>query len=410
MCRFGKPAGAIVATLLLFNPVSVIALPLDTAGANAQPKASSTRHADPRKRVQQQRAAPTAAAKAIAVIPGLPNVRFWADSPADFAQALPNTDGPWLALSGGGADGAYGAGVLVGWTRAGGRPEFSLVTGASAGALAAPFVFAGPSYDAQLREAFTSITAGDIFEVDKTAESFFNSWPLKKLIAKRVTPALLAAIATEHRRGRRLFVVTTNLDAGRPVVWDMGAIAARGDDGALRLFRDVLLASASIPAFFPPVRIEVEAHGQRFEEIHADGTVANPFFVAPESWLTTVGSDPLPTRQIYIVINSKLEPEFQVPEPSAASLLGRTFSVALKAAARAQIAIVESAARRDGRELEVAYIDQDFDKPSHGAFDQHYMQALFDFGLAQARNGTAFRSGKAIPGAQANDYQLWRQQ
>jgi predicted acylesterase/phospholipase RssA len=410
MRRFGKPAAAMIATLLLIGLVPVTALPIDRAAANGQKQGSSARHSDHGKSVPRQHPALTAAAGAIAVTPGLPNARFWADSRTDFAQALPNADGPWLALSGGGADGAYGAGLLVGWTQAGDRPDFSLVTGASAGALAAPFVFAGPAYDAQLRAAFTSITAGDVFEVDKTAESFLDTWPLKELIAKRVTAELLAAIAAQHRRGRRLFVVTTNLDTGRPVAWDMGVIAARGDEAGLRLFRDVLLASASIPAFFPPVRIEVEAHGQQFEEVHADGTVSSPFFVAPESWLMAAGSDPLPTQRIYVVVNGKLEPEFEVPEPNAASLLGRTFSVALKAAARAQIAIVESAAQRDGRDLEVAYIDQSFHKPSHGAFDQQYMKALFAFGVAQARNGTAFHDGKRVPGVQANDYLHWRQQ
>jgi predicted acylesterase/phospholipase RssA len=410
MYRFRKTAAVMVATLLLIGLAPVIALPIDRPTANRQKQAPSARHSDHSKSAPRQYPALTAAAGAIAVIPGIPNARFWADSKQDFAQALPNTDGPWLALSGGGADGAYGAGLLVGWTQAGDRPEFSLVTGASAGALAAPFVFAGPAYDPQLRAAFTGITAGDVFEVNKTAESFLDTWPLKELIAKRVTPELLRVIAAEHRRGRRLFVVTTNLDAGRPVAWDMGIIAARGDEAGLRLFRDVLLASASIPAFFPPVRIEVEAQGQRFEEVHADGTVSGPFYVAPDSWLTAPRSDPLPTRQIYIVVNGKLEPEFEVPEPHAASLLGRTFSVALKAAARAQIAIVEAAARRDGRELEVAYIDQSFNKQSHGTFDQQYMKALFALGVAQARNGTAFRDGKRVPGVQANDHLNWRQQ
>src|SRR5262249_19526543 len=152
-----------------------------------------------------------------------------------------------------GADGAFAAGVLAGWSQAGTRPEFSLVTGASIGALISPFAFLGSRYDAELRDTITTISAADIFEDRPTSESFLDSWPLKGLIEKHVTAKLLADVASEHRRGRRLLTVTTNIDAGRRVLWNMGAIAERGDDKALKLFRDVLLASASIPGFFPPV-------------------------------------------------------------------------------------------------------------------------------------------------------------
>jgi predicted acylesterase/phospholipase RssA len=408
MRRFKESAAAILAAMLLASALTLAAVRVGTAEA-PRVQSSSARHSAHGQETARQYPPLTSAAEAVAIIPGFPNARFWADSVADFAQVLPNTNGPWLALSGGGADGAFGAGLMVGWTQAGDRPEFSLVTGASAGALAAPFVFAGASYDAELRAAFTSITAGDVFEINRTAQSLFDSWPLKKLIAKHVSSQLLAAVATEHRRGRRLFVITTNLDSGRPVAWDMGVIATKGDENALRLFRDVLLASSSIPAFFPPVRFEVEARGQRFQEVHADGTVNGPFFVAPEDWLTA-GGEPLPADRIFVVVNGRLQPEFQVAEPHIASLLGRTFSVALKAAARAQIAILQSAVQRDSRDLEVAYIDESFRKTSHGAFDQSYMRALFDFGVERAKNGTAFGPAARVPGLQASDARQRRQQ
>ena len=227
----------------------------------------------------------TAEEQAAAVIPGIPDARAWGDSDAEFRRLLPQASGPWLALSGGGADGAFGAGVMIGWTAAGNRPEFAVVSGVSIGALIAPYAFLGPSYDAQLRENFANITAADVFEDRITGESLLDSWPLKRLIEKRMTPELLQAIAAEHRSGRRLLVGTTNMDAGRRVIWNMGAIAAQGDEKALRLFRDILLASSSIPGFFQPVAIEVEANGKTFQEMHLDGTVTAPFFVAPESTL-----------------------------------------------------------------------------------------------------------------------------
>ena len=151
-------------------------------------------------------------------------------SVSDFNTALPPQPGPWLALSSGGADGAFGAGLINGLAESGKRPDYSVVTGASTGALMAPFVFAGPKYDDALRDAYTKISAADIFEIGSTGESFVDSWPLKELIAKLITPGVLADIAAAHNSGRRLFVVTTDIDAGRPVVWNMGAIAAHAAD------------------------------------------------------------------------------------------------------------------------------------------------------------------------------------
>ena len=191
----------------------------------------------------------------------MPDARFWADSEADFKAALPARPGPWLVLSSGGADGAFGAGLLTGLSAAGKRPDYAVVTGVSTGSLMAPFAFAGSRYDEAFRKAYTEVTAADIFEAgSSTGESFVNSWPLRDLIAKQVTPALLDDIAAAHRSGRRLFVVTSDLDADRTVVWNMGAIAAHGGEAALKLFRTVLLASASVPGALP-----AGAHRRRSE-------------------------------------------------------------------------------------------------------------------------------------------------
>ena len=252
----------------------------------------------------------TAADDAAAVIPGMPDARFFADSPADFAKALPPQPGPWLILSTGGADGAFGAGLLNGLSAAGNRPDYAVVTGVSTGALMAPFAFAGPRYDAALKDAYTKITAADIFEIGSTGESFLNSWPLKDLIANQITPELLADIAAAHAAGRRLFIVTTDLDAQRSVVWNMGAIAAHGGEAALDLFRRVLLASGSVPGAFPPVLIDVEGNGKRFAEMHVDGGVGGQFFVAPAALMASNSGYRIPATALYIVVNSRLERGF----------------------------------------------------------------------------------------------------
>jgi predicted patatin/cPLA2 family phospholipase len=322
-----------------------------------------------------------------AVVPGFPDIRFLASSEQDFLHALPTTDGasPWLALSAGGADGAYSAGLLGGWSAAGTRPNFAVVTGVSSGALVAPFAFLGSRYDDQLRTVLTTINDADVFEHARTPASLLDTWPFRNLLEKQITPQLVADVAAEHRRGRRLFVVTTNLDAGQTTVWNMGAIAARGDDTAVKLFRDVLLASASLPGVFPPVFIDVDAHGHHFKEMHADGGIGGPFFIGPESWLTGASRARLPVRQIYVIVNEKLKPDFEVTPSTTLGALGRAFSAAVKTGTRVEIAGAAAASKRDAIDFELAHIPDSFNHPSHGLFDPDYVKALYDFGYRQAQ-------------------------
>jgi hypothetical protein len=329
-----------------------------------------------------------------AIVSDFPDVRFFSTSERDFSRALSQTigtsSGPWLALSAGGVDGAFGAGLLSGWSARGTRPDFAVVTGVSAGALIAPYAFLGARYDDQLRAALTTITDADVFEDGRTPASLLDTWPLRQLLEKRITPQLLADVAAEHRRGRRLFVATANLDAGRTTVWNMGAIAARGDDAALRLFRDVLLASASLPGIFPPVYFDVESNGHHFKEMHADGGTGGPFFVGPESWLTGTDSLRLPTHELYVIVNGKLGPEFEVTPPNTLGVLGRAFSAAVKTGTRVEIAAAAAASRRDAISFKLAHIAESFDHPSRGLFDPDYVKALYDFGFLQAQAGEAF--------------------
>ncbi|HEY4406045.1 MAG TPA: patatin-like phospholipase family protein [Xanthobacteraceae bacterium] len=335
--------------------------------------------------------------EADAVVLGIADARAWGDSEDEFARLLPKLDGPWLAMSGGGSDGAYAAGLLTGMTQGGNRPEFAVVTGASIGALIAPYAFLGPRYDEELRQQFTTITAGDIFEDRPTTDSLMDSWPLKRTIDKRVTPQLLADIAAEHRRGRRLLVVTTNLDAGRPVVWNLGAIAARGDDKALQLFRAVLLASASIPGIFPPVMITAESHGKELQELHNDGTITAPFFIAPASVLAGTGTVRLPTKQLYVIANAKLSQQFEETTPQTTVVLGRSIALALQAGLRIELLLTLAAAQKQGWSLSVAQIDSEFQHPARGAFDPEYMKALFDYAVEQAKNGKTFETVAGTP-------------
>jgi predicted acylesterase/phospholipase RssA len=339
----------------------------------------------------------TAAEEVAAAIPGMPDARFWADSLADFTAALPPQPGPWLALSSGGADGAFGAGLLNGLSESGHRPDYAVVTGVSTGALMAPFIFAGPRYDDALRAAYTKITAADVFEVGGTGESFVDSWPLKDLIAKQITPALLADVAAAHKSGRRLFVITTDLDAERSVVWNMGAIAAHaadknGGDAALNLFRSVLLASSAIPGGFPPVLIDVEANGKQFQEMHVDGGVGGQFFVAPAAAMAATSDYRLPATALFVVINTGLQPDFQVVTRSTPSILTSTVGAAVKVDTRLMIDRAYLAAKRSGVDFNIASIPASFNVPSRGPFDPDYMTALFQLGENLGKSATPFGS------------------
>jgi Patatin-like phospholipase len=381
---------------------SLLASSLPLPGAQAQVLAEAKKRVEKKAPApkgaqtdQQARTPFTLADQEAAVIPGIPDARAWGDSETDFSRLLPKVDGPWLAISGGGTDGAYGGGVLAGWSESGKRPEFAVVTGVSIGALVAPYAFLGSRYDEDIRKNFTTIGAADIFEDRITRDSLFDYWPLKRLIEQRVTPQLLSAIAAEHARGRRLLVATTNYDAGRRVVWNMGAIAAKGDASSVKLFRDILLASSAIPGIFSPVGIKVEANGKQLEELHGDGTLTAPFFVVPESMLSPGNSSPPPLRELYVIVNSRLAPDFDMPARVIASVLGRAISVALTSALRAEVALIYVGAERHKIALHMAHVDPTFSFPLRGPFDGKYMQALYDVGVAAGKNGTAFED--ALP-------------
>ncbi|RAI35321.1 patatin-like phospholipase family protein, partial [Rhodoplanes roseus] len=338
----------------------------------------------------------TASQQAIATIPGIPEARFWGDSEADYLRILGGIGGDWLALSAGGEDSGFGAGLLTGLSQSGRRPDYTVVTGVSSGALLAPFVFLGSSRDAEMRDNFMALNAAEVFEDHRTPESLLDTWPLRDFIKKRITPELIAAVAAEHKRGRRLIVLTANLDAARPVAWNMGAIAAAGTEASAKLFRDVLVASSAIPGLFPPMMIESETGGQRLQEMHVDGGLAATIYAAPDTMLLATSTQRLPMSTLTIIVNGKLMSEFSVTDRSLVAVLGRSLSVGVKRGSRSTAVLASGAARRSGIPFNLAFVDQSFNYPSRGMFDAAYMKALFESGLAQGKSAAPFVS--AVPG------------
>ncbi|MFA4893156.1 patatin-like phospholipase family protein [Brevundimonas sp.] len=300
-----------------------------------------------------------------------------------------------LALSGGGANGAYGAGVLVGWTESGARPEFSVVTGVSTGALAAPFAFLGPEWDDELHGAYAEGRTGGLLGwrsfAALAAPGLFDSGVLKDLVEAYVTPELLRQIAIEHDKGRRLLIVTTNLDAQETVIWDMGVLAKQGGDQAVTLFREVLLASASIPGVFPPVMIPgVDGQGRLVEEMHVDGGVITPFLGIPESLLTVTTPTQAPEgTALYVLINGQIARTEVITRGTLPAILARAYDTMSKANLRTSLAVNLAFAERNGMSLHVAAIPEGIEASSLD-FDPASMSELFERGRNAAAAGAAW--------------------
>jgi hypothetical protein len=317
----------------------------------------------------------------------------------------------FLALSGGGDDGAFGAGLLVGWSARGNRPQFDMVTGVSTGALSAPFAFLGRDYDQNLTQLYTETSARDIFTkrpiliAAVASDSLTDNAPLRRMIEHYVDSTMVQRLAEEYAKGRLLFVLTTNLDQSRPVIWNIGAIAASNSPKARDLIVDVLLASASIPAIFPPVMLDVTVDGQKRQEMHVDGgTIAQVFFYPPSFSIRgaakRLGVDEKALRErkrvAYVIRNGRF---FRADE----SVQLRTLSIAKEALATMTVSSgvndtyrMYTLARRDGVEFNLASIGEDFTVPYKGPFDPGYMQALFSYGYEQGRAGYHWR--KVPPG------------
>lgn len=310
----------------------------------------------------------------------------------------------YLALSGGGDNGAFGAGLLVGWTASGTRPEFKAVTGISTGALIAPFAFLGWKYDNVLQAIFTTASKDDIFKKrgiiqGLLGDAMADTAPLARLVEQYADQPLLDAIAQEYAKGRLLLVGTTNLDTLEPVIWNMTAIAASRDPRAPKLFRSVLLASASIPGGFPPVMLDAEVDGVRYQEMHVDGgTVSQVFLYPPSLRLADVpGVEAAPRRRaVYIIRNARLDPDWASVERRVLPIAMRAIASLTQTQGIGDLYRIYAATQRDGIDYNLVYIPSSFNVPHRQQFDTNYMQQLFATGRELAAKGYSWQ--KVPPG------------
>lgn len=348
-----------------------------------------------------------------AEVPEIPNVRYWSSDSEEFFRdglqsfqkemeylakeghkgKLPPAE--FLAISGGGDNGAFGAGLLVGWTKAGTRPEFKAVTGISTGALIAPFAFLGPAYDDQLREVYTNVSTENVLKKRNIISAVFNdaladNTPLYEFMKGYVNEQMLKDIAAEHEKGRMLLIGTTDLDARRGVIWNMGKIAASGQPGALELFRKILLASSAIPGVFPPTMIEVEANGQIYQEMHVDGGAIAQVFIYPSSLkLKKLSMEKGVKREriLYVIRNSRLDPDWANVERKTMSIAGRAITSLIQTQGIGDLYQIYAVTKRDGVDFNLAYIPETFNVPHTEDFSPDYMRPLFELGYDLAVNG-----------------------
>jgi predicted acylesterase/phospholipase RssA len=360
-----------------------------------------------------------------AMVFGTSAVRLWGDAiPADWGErlqliidqkqtradnAISGRPINFLSISGGGANGAFGAGFLKGWTESGDRPEMLAVTGISTGALIAPFAFLGSEYDDELEHLYTELKTADVIKKKRLVSGLFSDGlvdtePFKKLLRDHVDADMIRRIANEYDRGRRLLIGTTNLDAQRPVIWNIGALAKLGTLEANQLIRDVMLASASIPGAFPPVRIEVQVGDEVYDELHVDGGVSTQVFLYPagvalDKVAEQVGADL--DLSLFIIRNGYLEARWSEVKPSLLRILLASTSTMIRTQGLGDLYRIYVRSVQQNVKFRLAYIPDDFSADKKEQFDPEYMRAVFDMAYDLAKNG--YDWAESPPGMSASE-------
>jgi Patatin-like phospholipase len=319
-----------------------------------------------------------------------------------------NVEINYLSLSGGGGEGAYGAGFLNGWSDSGTRPTFDVVTGISTGALLAPFAFLGSDYDSVMKQAYTTTSTADVAD-EHAVQALLGVFPslnsneaFERLIARYVTPEVVAAIAREDRKGRMLLIGTTNLDAERAVIWDIGAIADSGQHDARELIVHIIMASATIPGVFPPVHLRVNADGQLYDEYHVDGGVTRQVFLFPPGYDPGIVDRAIgwkPQRHAYILRNGRIAPEYKSTDITLMSVANRSIASLIKTQGIGDLYRIALVSDKNHIDYNLAFVPPEFTSLPNDMFDRTYMSSLFAFGYEQSLHG--YHWHKQPPGLEA---------
>lgn len=336
------------------------------------------------------------------------NLRYWGDVRIDqsvrrsnaalqknFAVVAASNHLNFLTLSGGGFNGAFGTGYLLGWTKHGDRPDFQVVTGISVGALIAPFAFLGSAYDQRLLEAFEYLVADNesgngVIGVLFGAAGLESSAPIARTIETIITAETLQEIGKLHKKGRRLLIGTTNLDVERPVVWDIGAIAVSNLPNKVELVRQIILASAALPGIFPPVLIKVEADGKEYDELHVDGGITQQVVLIPGN-LNLRRNDPKTgarlQRRLYIIYNGKVVPDYEPVKVSAMDILFRSVPAFIKSLGRSDVKRLRDVAKKYGATYKLVAMPSEVTLKNDFTPDPEYLHTLIQLGYKMGIDG-----------------------
>ncbi len=349
---------------------------------------------------------------------GISNLRVWGDEPQALEQVLAgigdaeaqSASVAMLGISGGGSRGAYAAGVLNGWSAANTRPEFDLVTGISTGALIAPFAFLGAEFDEMLKMFYTTNSTKDLVRIRfplisaLSGDGLADLSPLQLIIEEYISDAFVARLADESRRGRALIIGTTNLDAARPVLWNITRIAETGHPEATALIQSVILASASMPGALSPIYIQVEhSDGNRYDEMHVDGGITGQLFLLPEP-----NPDEAPRNlsgsTAYLIRNSQLVPPYAPLQPRTLPITTAMVSAMLRSQGHGDLYRVGRLAEDQGMAVKVTWLpDSVSELENSELFDPSFMSALYEMGYELALNGAAWSDFDAVLAGESSD-------
>jgi predicted acylesterase/phospholipase RssA len=269
------------------------------------------------------------------------------------------------------------------------------VTGVSAGALIAPFAFLGPEWDRKLKDAF----AGEHPRLLHSTSTAFISRLLSPLgfhkhsalfhmVDGYVTTELIDAVAREAATGRRLLVATTDLDKQETVLWNLGVIATHGGEPARELFRDVLIASASVPGIFPPVLIHVRGDAVDYDELHVDGAVTTTLFAAPlMAAFHPYRLEPLRGAKLFLIINGQLAHDPVKTPVNTPQILASSLSAGMTYRTREAISDAIDLSQQLDMTLRLTEIPIGYPKANFVDFESDYMRTLFMYGTNCAATG-----------------------
>ncbi|WP_394240784.1 patatin-like phospholipase family protein [Vibrio astriarenae] len=300
----------------------------------------------------------------------------------------------YLALSGGGVNGAFAAGILNAWSDTGQRPDFDVISGISTGAIVSVFAYLGESYDEALKSYYTETTLDEMFKRNSflsmvSRNAIVDVSGFEKKVRDAVDQDMLSALAAERDKGRLLLIGTTNLDYEKLALWDIGRIAKHGSPESMELIQDIIIASSSIPGLFPAKLINVYDGEHQLDELHVDGGVSRQVFFAPQ-WIRKTIVEEERGQEVYVIRNGRLRPTYRVIDYDLATISARSLSSLTRNQGVGDVDFIYYFCRHNSIDFMLAHIDSDFEYFAEDEEPLEYMRWLYEYGYSKVINNDAW--------------------